>query len=407
MAYGIDISGLENDFSRYAHSFDLIAEQNRIRAERRAQSEQALLTLALAGGGAALGGLGLLGGAGALTGAQGGAAAASLLGPRPNIGAAVSLGAGAAQTYGADQAAATRNDALNKFQAAVNPAPIVDETGRTTTPPVNFGQAADAATRLGDIGTAAKLILASRPGTSGKTPDLYEVGLPNGEVRSGLTYPDMQQALRDNPGSRAAKMPTGLPAEGAAGTPKAPTTRTFQKMVDGEPVKITQEWQVDPQTNKGGWQEVGRVPIAKSGEGGARTSTNAVDLVDLQIKAGQVVARESGRTDVINAMERSGAGPQALMEVGKLDQRQVQSEYVKLLKAEIAGGKPKEEKAIAQAELDRVQGEITQRETLAKQARDALGKATTNEQRKAIIADAQGRGLDLQDLGLSGLTLAR
>ena len=207
-------------------------------------------------------------------------------------------------------------------------------------------------------------------------------------------------------------------AESAATAPeKAPTTRTIKRLLppeedpEGEkvPHEVTQEWQRN-EKGKGSWVEVGSIPIAPKGgkgEGGgggsARTSTNAVDLVEIQVKAAQQVARKSGKQDVLKAMAESGTNVEALQKVGALSQRDIEKEYMNLLEAETKSRKPETEREVAQTELDALKKTVKERTGLAGQAKDALKRATTKAQKDAIIADALARGLIMSDLGLSGL----
>src|SRR3990167_7323273 len=189
--FGVDISDVGRGFQDLVQSWNVVGEQRRVQAEREAQSDQALLSLALAAGGA------FIPGVSAVAGAQMGLGAAQLLGPRPNVGAGASMLRGGAERV-------QRDDALTKFGEALSPA--------------DRPAAAKAAAGLGDIGTAARVAF---PGEAeAKEPQLYEVSIPDKDakdgfkVMSGLTLPAMQEQMNRNPGSRAAKLPTGF-KEGA------------------------------------------------------------------------------------------------------------------------------------------------------------------------------------------------
>src|SRR3990167_9331251 len=197
--FGVDISDVGRGFQDLVQSWNLVGEQRRVQAEREAQSDQALLSLALAAGGA------FIPGVSAVAGAQMGLGAAQLLGPRPNV------GAGAPKLLGgADRM--QRGETPGEVCKALNPA--------------NRGAAAQAAANLGDIGTAAGLAF---PGESdsGRDPQLYEVRIPSKEpdgepkIVSGLTLAAMQAQMQNNPDARAAKMPTGFKeGEEAKGSPR-------------------------------------------------------------------------------------------------------------------------------------------------------------------------------------------
>src|SRR3990167_11253445 len=107
--FGVDISDVGRGFQDLVQSWNLVGEQRRVQAEREAQSDQALLSLALAAGGA------FIPGVSALAGAQIGLGAAQLLGPRPNVGAGASMLLGGAERV-------QRDDALVKFGEALSPA---------------------------------------------------------------------------------------------------------------------------------------------------------------------------------------------------------------------------------------------------------------------------------------------
>src|SRR3990167_3356882 len=394
--FGVDVSNVGRGFQDLVQSWNLVGEQNRMQREREAQQQQAMLSLLAAAGGA------FIPGVSAVAGAQMGLGAAQLLGPRPNVGAGAQMLLG-----GADRM--QRDEQLGKFGKALNPA--------------DRGAAAQAAANLGDIGTAAGL--AFPPGQGGREPNLFNVRIPDKaedsgfKVLSGVTLADAMAARDENPGSIVSKVGSSMPSAESAATAseKAPTTRTIKRLLplEGEPEgekvphEVTQEWQRN-EKGKGSWVEVGSIPIAPKGgkgEGGgggsARTSTNAVDLVEIQVKAAQQVARKSGKQDVLKAMAESGTNVEALQKVGALSQRDIEKEYMNLLEAETKSRKPETERDVAQAELDLLDKQVKERTKEIKLAKSELALAAGKAERDRIIKMALSRGLIMSDLGLSGL----
>jgi hypothetical protein len=410
--FGVDISNVGRGFQDLVQSWNLVGEQRRVQAEREAQQEQALLSLAGAAAGA------FIPGVSAVAGAQMGLGAAQLLGPRPNIGAGASMLLG-----GADRM--QRDDALQMFGKAVNP-PETLTPGEAPEPGVPDRQmAAGAATKLGDIGTAARLAFPGQAGGSVNRQVVTVMGTKGPELR--LLDKDTAQFVGDPLGPAEGRTTTSGNTVQEIYDPDRKVTERILFNREGEEIRVlgrvTPKGVSGKRTTVKTFDAKGKPLTAlvdtedgeiietfprkltevEGGGGGTRTATNAVDLVGLQIKAAQQAARKSGKQGVLKVMADAGSSVEALQKVGELNQRDIEREYMNLLEAETKSKKPEAERAVAQAELTALKKVVSERTALAKQAKDALGKAATKAQKDAIIADAMARGLLLSDLGLSGL----
>src|SRR3990167_8364451 len=323
--FGVDISDVGRGFQDLVQSWNLVGEQRRVQAEREAQSDQALLSLALAAGGA------FIPGVSAVAGAQ--------------------MGLGGAERV-------QRDDALTKFGEALSPA--------------DRPAAAKAAAGLGDIGTAARLAF---PGGEG--------GTVNRQVVTVMGDNGRELRLLDKETAQFVGGSLG-PAEGRSTTSGNTVQEIYDPgkevteriMFDKEGERIKTLGQVTPKSVTGKRTTVdtfdddkkpitalidtdeGKIvktfprKLKDSESGGARTATNAIDLVELQVKAAQQVARKSGKQDVLRAMAEAGTNVEALQKVGELNPREIEREYMSLLEAETKSEKPGLERAVAQKELN-------------------------------------------------------
>ena len=418
--FGVDISNLDRAFGNLIQSEQLKAERIQMQREREAQGMQALLMLALTAGGAGLGAAGMLpAGAGALAGAQGGAAIASLVGPRPNIGNAVNLGLGAAGTVKSDMALAEKKAAMDQFASAVNPAPQAYPEGvsvpGTFTPPPDRQAAAAAAMKLGDVGTAAHLAF---PAGQKSGEDLFDVRVPDKEdpsrfrTISAVTMPVMQTLLQQNPGARAAKLPTGLPETEKGQAAAAKQGPLYDVVAKGGQHLVANAVPLEEAKAASGTFPGSRIRkfdaaletdkgAGKEGAGGG--GLKAFEIFDpgvLRRDAEMSVARTTGRSDIFDLLKANAGAINAetLAAVGELPKREIQKAYLQQLEDFAKSNRPAESVALAKEEVKTVKAEMAQFERLVGQAKAELKKAKTEQERKAIFAQAGQLGITRGEL---------
>ena len=167
-------------------------------------------------------------------------------------------------------------------------------------------------------------------------------------------------------------------AKAAAGTFPGSRIRKFDATLE-----------TDKDTGKGG-----------TAEGGSLKSFEIFDPGALRSDAEMSVARTTGRSDIFDLLKSNAGAINAdtLAAVGELPKREIQKAYLQRLEDFAKSNRPAESIERAKGEIKQVKQEITQYDNFVGQAKAELAKAKTDQERKAIFAQAAKLGITRGEL---------